>query len=112
MTSTQRTKPVTEIRCPYEKSIHILGDKYALLILRDIYLKNTPLRFNELLHNLRPMSSKTLSAKLKDLTGHDILKKTIVSTTPIVVTYEFTEKGRDLTSLLDRMADWSRKWYN
>lgn len=111
MTSTQRIKPVTEIRCPYEKSIQVLGDKYALLILKEIYLNNAPLRFNELLNNLRPMSSKTLSAKLKDLTGHNILKKTIVSTTPVVVTYEFTEKWLDLTSLLDQMADWSRKWY-
>jgi len=104
-------KKLTEIKCPYEKSIKILGDKYDLLIIKELYLNNKPLRFNEMLRNLKPLSSKTLSIKLKDLLNNGIINKQIISTMPLITNYQLTEKGEELKNLLELMAQWAIKWY-
>ncbi len=107
----QILKKLTEIKCPYEKSIKILGDKYELLIIKELHLKNKPMRFNEILHNLKPLSSKTLSAKLKELLKYEIIEKEIISTMPFITNYNLTKKGKGLKKLLDVMAQWSNKWH-
>ena len=107
-------QPIHELKgmnCPYEQSIELLGDRSILLIVKELYLRKRPLRFNEMLGALEPLSSKTLSAKLKDLARYGIVEKEIVSTTPIVATYRLTEKGKGLVKILDMMAKWSEQWH-
>ncbi len=103
---------IKETKCPYEKTIKLIGNKWSLLIIKEFHLANSPLRFNNLLRALRPISSKTLSAKLKDLVKYGVLKKEIISDTPIIVLYSLTNKGTELIKILDSMAKWSDKWHN
>ena len=80
------------------------------MIIRDLYYSTEPLRFNQLLRSLKPISSKTLSAKLKELQKLEIVKREAVSITPVVIHYSLTEKGKRLTEVMDAMAKWSLKW--
>jgi DNA-binding HxlR family transcriptional regulator len=59
---------------------------------------------------LKPISSKTLSSKLKELGNCGIVKKEVFSETPTLVQYSLTEKGNQLTPILDGMAQWTLKW--
>lgn len=80
------------------------------MIIKTLYLYGKEMRFNELLINLKPISSKTLSAKLKELAKVEIINRNVIPETPIRIRYELTEKGRDLNEILDAMAAWSIKW--
>lgn len=105
-------KDLMNISCPIEKTITLIGNKWSLLLLRELYLSNGPLRFNDLLMALKPISSKTLSSKLKELTQYEIVKRNVENTTPVKVEYSLTEKGKDLTGVLLSMAEWSQKWHS
>ena len=105
-------KDLMDIPCPIEKTITLIGNKWSLLLLRELYLSNGPLRFNDLLMSLKPISSKTLSSKLKDLVLYEIVERNVENTTPVKVEYSLTEKGKDLTGVLLSMAEWSQKWHS
>jgi DNA-binding HxlR family transcriptional regulator len=109
--AAQLIHEIKGMKCPYEQSIELIGDRSILLIVKELHLKRKPLRFNELLLALGPLSSKTLSAKLKDLMRFEIIRKDIISTTPLVATYRLTEKGKGLIKILDMMARWSAQWH-
>ena len=53
-----------EIECPAEITILLIGNKWSLLIIRELILADRPLRYNELARNLNKISSRTLSKKL------------------------------------------------
>jgi DNA-binding HxlR family transcriptional regulator len=105
-------KPPAERKCPYAESIKLVGNKWSLQIIKELHLNNRPMRFNEFMKALKPVSSKTLAAKLKELSGCGVIKKQIVSETPVIIRYSLTEKGKELTPVLDIMANWNRKWEN
>lgn len=93
-----------------EKTISLIGNKWSLMIVNEFNSRKEPLRFNFLLDALLPISSKTLSVKLKELVEHKILAKNIISTSPVIAVYELTDKGRDLAGLFDSMTKWGKKW--
>ena len=67
-----------EVECPAEKTILLIGNKWSLLIIRELILAERPLRYNELAKNLKKISSRTLSKKLKNMANYGIIKKTII----------------------------------
>lgn len=95
--------------CPVKKTATLIGSRWTLLILEELYLRD-PIRFNELLHALKPISSRSLSLKLKELLEHGIIKKNVVSSSPPYVVYNLTEKGKEFALLLIEIAKWSFKW--
>lgn len=103
---------IKTINCHVEKTIMIIGNKWSLMILREFHLKkNETLRFNQMLKALHPISSKTLSAKLKELVKSEVIKKEVIPTTPVQINYSLSEKGLDLENVITSMAKWSVKWH-
>lgn len=93
-----------------EKTVAIIGDKWSLLIIGQLAFGKSPSRFNELMRELSPVSSRTLSIKLVKLSDHAIVEKTIEGSSPPYTQYALTEKGKDLVSAFRAMAEWSVKW--
>lgn len=100
-----------EIECPAEKTIILIGNKWTLLIIRDLFMADRPLRYNELAKSLGKISSRTLSAKLKNMVNYGIIEKDIIDDAPIKVEYSLTKKGRDLYQIKQLMAEWSERWH-
>jgi DNA-binding HxlR family transcriptional regulator len=61
--------------------------------------------------NRQPISSKTLSSKLKDLEEYEIVTKTIIPDRPPQVHYALTEKGIEFAEVFITMVKWSKKWH-
>ncbi|OPY33287.1 MAG: HxlR-like helix-turn-helix [Methanomassiliicoccales archaeon PtaU1.Bin124] len=99
------------ISCPVERTVSLVGNKWSLMILKQLYYNGGPLRFNQLLKTLKPVSSKTLSAKLKDLEKFEIVSKEIIPARPPMVQYQLTEKGMEFAEVFATMAKWSKKWH-
>ncbi len=101
-----------DIPCPVEKTVTLIGSKWSILIIKELHLGKESIRFNELLKTLKPISSRTLSLKLKELVKYEVVKKKIVSFTPPFAEYSLTEKGKDLSMVIRSMAEWSLKWHS
>ncbi len=111
----KKTRSALENVCPYTKTISLIGSYWNLMIIKELYLQQKmhdrkEMRFNELLKCLEPISSKTLTAKIRELQDFGIIIRKVVDNTPVLITYELTEKGIDLNRVMDAMADWSTKW--
>ncbi len=95
--------------CPIEVSLEIVGKKWSINIIRDLYKGKT--RFTEFLESNPQLSTKMLSLRLKELQKSEIIKKTVKSTTPVVIEYSLTKKGKDLNRILFQLAEFSVKNY-
>ena len=105
-------KELFNIPCFVERTVVLTGNKWSLLILRELNRNKESIRYNELLRALKPISSKTLSARLKELTKYEILHKEIIAGPPIKTEYSLTEKGKEFTKVLADMSEWSKKWHS
>jgi DNA-binding HxlR family transcriptional regulator len=111
MKKLQYPNGFNEIQCPAEKTIALIGNKWTLLIIRDLLMADRPLRYNELSKSLHKISSRTLSNRLKNLVDYGIIEKNIIDDSPIKVEYSLTEKGRELSHVTQPMVEWSERWH-
>jgi DNA-binding HxlR family transcriptional regulator len=93
-----------------EKTVAIIGDKWSLLIIGQLAFGKSPSRFNELMRELSPISSRTLSIKLAKLSDNKIVEKSIEGDSPPYTQYTLTAKGIDLVDAFRAMGEWSKKW--
>ena len=103
-------KILANTNCPYEQAIRLVGNIWSLQIVKELHLRKKPVRFNEFMKAIKPISSKTLSSKLKELIACGVIRKEVIAQTPVLVQYSLTEKGQELTPILDSMAQWNTKW--
>lgn len=98
--------------CPLSRSLDSFGDKWTLLILRDVglYGKTT---FKELAQMQEGIATNTLADRLEKLTTEGLLTKTRSKRNKLVFHYNITEKGLDLIPIIKAAIDWSEKYlYN
>jgi len=98
-----------------EKTISLIGNKWSLMILNQLNSEKKTMRFNEFLVSLKPISSKTLSARLKELSKQGIIKKNILENEDggaVKIEYELTKKGEDLIGMFELMREWGKKWHS
>src|SRR5215468_9610433 len=96
--------------CPINLTLEVVGDKWSLLIIRDIIFGNRR-HFRELLtRSEEHISSNILADRLKTLVDQAILTRTDDPTHKQKAIYSLTEKGIELLPVLRQMAVWGRKW--
>ncbi len=95
--------------CPLARSLDIFGDKWTLLILRDVSMfgKTT---FKELSQMQEGIATNTLADRLEKLTSEGLLTKTKSTRNKLVFHYNITEKGMDLLPIIRAVFDWSSKY--
>jgi DNA-binding HxlR family transcriptional regulator len=92
--------------CPIDFSFKILGQKFMVLILRDLILFGKK-RFSDLLKSIDGINQKTLSIRLKELENGGIIKSKIYCKNPTREEYLITKKGSMLRPILEQMAAFS-----
>ena len=98
-------KTVKELpACPVETTLTLIGDKWKVLILRDL-LTGTK-RFGELKKSVGNVSQKVLTAQLRAMEQNGLLIRTVYAQVPPRVEYTLTELGRSLRPILDAMSNW------
>ena len=88
--------------CPIARALDVVGDRWTLLILRDVSLHG-PRRFADLRSGLRGIPPTLLSTRLKDLVEEGILERTAGQGR--LVTYAFTARGREIRPVLAALRD-------
>jgi DNA-binding HxlR family transcriptional regulator len=101
-TRTTVDKKSYEQFCPIARALDLVGDRWTLLILRDVSLFG-PRRFGELRENLIGIPPTLLGDRLKLLVSEGFLERT--TTGGRSVTYAFTERGREIRPVLAALRD-------
>ena len=94
-------------RCPLEVSVDMIGRKWALQILRDLFMGRE--RFSDFLEFNPGLSGKVLSTRLRELQEHGLVEKRVASVTPLRVEYRLSEKGIALGDVLYQVALFSMR---
>lgn len=94
--------------CPVETTLTLIGDKWKVLILRDL-LSGTK-RFGELKRSIGSVSQKVLTAQLRAMEASGLVSRKVYPEVPPRVEYTLTETGYSLRPILDAMWDWGEQY--
>ena len=94
--------------CPIQFVLGILGSKWSVLILRELFSGNR--RTHELLEALPGISSKTLTLRLRELEKHGLLARRVFPEVPPHVEYSLTEKGLEVEPLMMGLKKLGEQW--
>lgn len=96
--------PETLPDCPVETMLLLIGDKWKVLILRD--LMDGTKRFGELKKSIGSISQKVLTANLRAMEQDGLLTRKVYAEVPPKVEYTLSEIGYSLSPVLDSMVAW------
>src|SRR5437764_14321460 len=94
-----------DMRCPIARTLDIIGERWTILILRDLFLDG-PRKFQDFEQSLSGISPTTLSARLKGLEEQRIVARRFYADHPPRAEYHLTDKGRTLGPLLKMLLEW------
>lgn len=94
--------------CPVETTLMLIGDKWKVLILRDL-MPGTK-RFGELKKSIGSVSQKVLTSQLRDMEEKGLISRKVYAEVPPRVEYSLTELGKSLTPILDAMREWGENY--
>ena len=94
--------------CPVIEATNLFGDSVVLLIIKELEMGEK--RYNELLQALSGVSSSTLAKRLKLLEEKNIIIRTVITTTPIKIIYELSEKGQDTKEIINSLRKFGQKY--
>ena len=94
--------------CPVETTLMLIGDKWKVLILRD--LMDGTKRFGELKKSIGHVTQKVLTAQLRDMEEKGLLTRKVYAEVPPRVEYTLTDTGYSLKPILDSMVVWGMNY--
>ena len=97
--------------CPISLSLELLGDRWTLLIVRDLVFAGKT-HFREFLQSDEGISSRTLAERLQTLQDEGIVTKGDDPTHKLNAIYRLTEAGIDLLPVLATLGAWGSKYRN
>ena len=94
--------------CPVETTLMIIGDKWKVLILRD--LMDGTKRFGELKKSLGDITQKVLTSNLRMLEEKGLLVRQVYAQIPPRVEYTLTAVGYSLKPVIEAMLAWGAEY--
>jgi DNA-binding HxlR family transcriptional regulator len=103
-----RSHPRTKFRsgCPLNASVEILGDRWSLLIIRDMMLRGFR-SYTQFLDSYEHIATNILAHRLRKLEGYGIIFTQQDPLDGRKLIYTLTEKGMDLAPVLTEMVLWA-----
>ena len=90
--------------CPVACTLDVLGDRWSLLIVRDLLRGKR--RYAEFLASAERIPTNILADRLKRLAKKGVIRAQRYSQLPPRLEYELTEKGQDLRPIMRAMVEW------
>lgn len=92
---------------PVRDALDALNGKWKLQIIISLMFGNK--RFTQIAKEIPNITDKMLSKELRDLEAHQLVKRTVFDSIPVVVEYTLTEHGHSLRDLIDVLRQWGTK---
>lgn len=94
--------------CPISCALDLIGDKWTLIVLRDLLFFNKT-KFDEFLESPEKISTSVLTDRLHKLERAGLIEKVPYSSHRLRMTYSATEKGKTLTPVLNEIVRWGKR---
>ncbi len=91
--------------CPVATAVQLIGNKWKLLIIRDLVSYGTR-RFSDFLKSIPAISKKVLADNLRALEEDGLVTREAYAEVPPRVEYSLSELGGTLRPILDKMGEW------
>jgi DNA-binding HxlR family transcriptional regulator len=98
-----KTAPYNQA-CPVARTLDLIGDRWTLLIIRDLFLGKS--RFSEFRRSDPAPPPKLLSERLQRLERSGLVERAMYSERPPRAEYRLTPKGRSLHAVLREIVTW------
>jgi DNA-binding HxlR family transcriptional regulator len=98
---------ISNMACPVARSMAMLGERWAILLMREAYYGST--RFDEFERHLG-IAPNILSARLKTLVSHGLLEKSPAPGGGARHIYTLTQMGRDFFPVYVSLKQWAERW--
>jgi DNA-binding HxlR family transcriptional regulator len=95
--------------CPITNGLDIFGDKWSLVIIRDLMLGKR--RYQDLISSPESIASNILADRLRRLEVAGLLDRRLYQQSPVRYEYVLTDKGRDLKPVLEAIIEWGKRHY-
>jgi DNA-binding HxlR family transcriptional regulator len=97
--------------CPISCSLDVFGDKWSLLIIRDLmfFQKST---YNDFLKSAEGIATNILASRLKGLEENGLIEKSAHPDSKAKILYRLTQKGIDLLPIIMEVYIWAEKYFN
>src|ERR671917_486831 len=90
--------------CPLARALDVVGDRWALLILRELLFQ--PKRFTEIEQRLDGIAPNLLSRRLKELEAWGLVRRRRLERPASAMVYESTDRARGLQSAMLELSRW------
>ena len=102
----KKPSPKRRSGCPLNASVEILGDRWSLLIIRDMMLRGFR-SYKEFLESYERIATNILADRLRKLVAHGIITTEQDPSDGRKLIYSLTTKGIDLAPVLTEMVLWA-----
>jgi DNA-binding HxlR family transcriptional regulator len=102
-----RWKQIDTMTCSIARTLSVVGDRWTMLIIRDVFLGIH--RFEAIQEDLR-LTPHRLSDRLRKLVRDGIFRRVAYEDHPPRSEYRLTERGVDLYPLIVAMVEWGDRW--
>jgi len=93
--------------CPVANTLELVGDKWSLLLIRDMLHGKTT--YSELLDSPERIPTNILADRLKRLEAAGIVLRSAYQARPVRYAYTLTEKGAQLGEVLQALVRWGKR---
>lgn len=93
--------------CPITNTLDIIGDKWTLLVIRDLLLGKR--LYGEMMQSPEGIASNILANRLQRLEQAGLIVKHPYQSNPVRYEYRLTAKGQDLQPVLQAIVAWARR---
>ena len=97
-----------EVRCPVAGTLDVVGDRWTLLIVRDLLRGHS--KFGELRRSVEGVTTTMLSDRLKRLEAEGVVERQIYSEYPPRAEYVLTAKGHALGMVVGALSAWGQQY--
>ena len=94
--------------CPLSKALDLIGDKWSLVIVRDMCMKKK--RYGDFQSSPEGIPTNILANRLKQLEENQLVEKIPYQDKPVRYEYFLTRKGADLLPVIQQLVLWTQKY--
>ena len=96
--------------CPISNSLDIWGDKWSLLLIRDLMF-NKKCTYKDFLNAAEGIATNILASRLQSLEENEVIEKLNHPDSKAKVLYKLTQKGIDLLPVMVEVHLWAEKYF-
>lgn len=105
------TKNTSRSDCPISCSLDVWGDKWSLLIIRDLMFAKQ-CTYGDFLKSPEGIATNILASRLQTLEENEVIEKLEHPESKAKVLYKLSRKGIDLLPIMVEIGIWSEKYYD